>query len=65
MPKPFGKLICAVKGYHNVEIGNKEEAQEWMKTIEDAVHDNGFAMLRCNICGQIVALVHDNEETTM
>lgn len=61
MNKIIGKLLCTIKGYHYVELGNKDETVAWMETIGNAVHENGFAMLRCSVCGKIVAVVHDNE----
>ena len=60
MNKIIGKLICAIHGAHPILIGNEQDARLWVEMIDAAVETNGFALLRCSRCGEIVTRVVDD-----
>ena len=63
MNKLIGKLICIIKGEHQILVGTEEETRQWLDMIDAAVKTNGFALLRCSRCGEVVTRVTDEEET--
>lgn len=62
MNKLIGKLICAIQGEHYILVGNEDEARAWVNMIDASVKTNGFALLRCSRCGEIVTRVVDDPE---
>lgn len=62
MNRLIGKLICAIQGEHEILIGNEQEARLWVNMIDASVKTNGFALLRCSRCGEIVTRVVDDPE---